>query len=655
MNRFLRIFFAAWIGFFALAQSVVGQAEEHLGPLARFAILGQDGAWEGRVEGGWYNLFNQSEPGAVQYYRLDLGKVTSGERVVKLNTALVGTGSDTVYSGILLDWISETEYFGFTIGSDGSITVIQRTAEGFNFQAAEEARARLDGSDVLELRETPTTAQLLANGEEVFSIEYAQGFSPSYGIIAVGTGRFAYTGFNVVDTAGQTPFPSPGGGGGGDDPQFPQPGGGGGTTPDNGGGPPPVPGGGGNPPPPVPPVNGGDQPTPQQLYFGKVLMGTTMGVFFHEFAHALIGETGLPATGPEEDTADGFSALLMAAMTEEGDVASEAEREFLEGMSEYAALFWYYSGKMSENGTPVANAWQDEHAPDLNRFRNMFCLIYGSNPNRYEDVAGKVGFTDRTKSRCRTDFDKRSSAWEKILASVSRNLGPDFPGDQPADAPGAQISLVMQPSQLPEGQAVKQLLETDDALRQILDLLGKVFVFPRELKVEFRDCQELNAWYDPQAGAITMCYSLIQYTTQLVLQSEQNSGGGGVSPGPNQVPPPAQPQTGQAQYLVGTWQAEFQANGQTYQARVAYTADGNFQSVSDTPYGQSQVTGRWTATVASDGNSIRLNVTPINWSPEQFCDNNGNCQPNQQQAYSADLQVVDQNTVQVQGVSWKRQ
>jgi Putative metallopeptidase len=655
MRGFLKAILFALVFYFPFAQSVSAQVAEHLGPLANSVKEGRDGAWEARIQDGWFNLLNDTEKGAVQYYYASLAPIGKGERVVKLTTVLRASGSDPAYAGIILDWISETEYFGFAVGSDGSVTVIRRDADGFKFTPADGVAARLDGSDVLELRETATSIALIANGEEIFTIDGPNGFAPAYGIIAVGTGRFAYTGFTITDTAPQTPFPSPGGPAaptGGEAP-FPAPKTGDATPP--GDQPPPIPGA------PAPAPDGGDttQASPQEIYLGKVLMGTTMGVFFHEFAHALIGETGLPATGPEEDTADGFSALLMAAMVEDGDVANEQERDFLQGMTEYASLLWYYSGQMSAQVAPQPGDWQGEHAPDLKRFRNSFCLIYGSNPARYEAVATKVGLEPRTKERCKQEFESRSTAWETILMTVARNLGEDIPGKLPADAPGGKILLSFQPSKLREGQAVQQLLDGTGVMKEVLDFLAKAFVFPRDVRVEFRDCDDVNAWYDPQNSSITMCYSLIQATTQLVLKAEAQPATTPVAqPGtPQQPGPPPVPSGGQsgdpAAFLVGDWQTTLQGQGQTYTAIVRYAPNGRYESVTESPYGVLRVSGTWTAQKAGP-NAITLNASPTDWSPKQLCDNNGQCQANQQAPFSVQVQVVDQNTVTADGASWTR-
>ena len=173
--------------------------------------------------------------------------------------------------------------------------------------------------------------------------------------------------------------------------------------------------------------------TPQQItdsYRAQVLLGTTLGIFWHEFGHALIGETRLPATGPEEDVADGFSAFMLSAAVEESRFAPE-EQEFMAGVVKYSALLWYYvAAQRREAGQE--QPWQDEHAPDLKRFRNAFCIVYGSNPARHADLAAQVGLSERTRRQCLSAHAKRYRAWEAILTTVSRRLGPGSPGRLPA-------------------------------------------------------------------------------------------------------------------------------------------------------------------------------------------------------------------------------
>ncbi len=104
---------------------------------------------------------------------------------------------------------------------------------------------------------------------------------------------------------------------------------------------------------------------PQRM--AEVVMGVTMGVFFHEFAHAMIGELELPATGPEEDTADEFSALVMSLLTQD-----EMDPGSLNAAT-YSSLLWYYWTLEKDRAGQVV-PWHGEHAPDMRRFRHTLGL-----------------------------------------------------------------------------------------------------------------------------------------------------------------------------------------------------------------------------------------------------------------------------------------
>ena len=73
--------------------------------------------------------------------------------------------------------------------------------------------------------------------------------------------------------------------------------------------------------------------------------------------------------------ADGFSAFVLSATVEEGGLAPQ-EQKFFEDVVKYSSLLWYYLGKERER-TGAQSPWQGEHAPDLKRFRNSFCIIAG--------------------------------------------------------------------------------------------------------------------------------------------------------------------------------------------------------------------------------------------------------------------------------------
>ena len=613
---------------------------DNLGPLADVAELGADGAWRAEQQNGWFVLENRDDPSDILYYYLDRSPLRSGERRISLNTIL--RGDKSAAAGLMLDRRGPDNYAAFVVGGDGTVTVMMRTPEGMTPFDPAESHARLDGSDLLEVIETPGEARLILNGEELFTLSNEDGLAPSYGIIAIGSGRFGFDGFEIAESGA---FPPPRDSGDPGDEGFPPP-----RDSDPGTGPAPAPDPQPEPEPePEPEPRTGPPPSAQDIYAAKVLLGTTFGVFFHELGHALIGELNLPATGPEEDAADGFSALLVSEGVKEID--DPKDKEIAEGFAEYSSLVWYYSGLEAQKKGQTA-PWQDEHAPDLKRFRNSFCLIYGSDPQRYADVAQTAGFEARTLDRCLQEYEKRYAAWEAILAMGARNLGPEMPGKHPADAPGGRVKLVMEPSESQVGQVIHQILKETGGMRDIAAELERTFVWPRDLTITFRDCRDVNAWYDPEAGSVTMCYQVIEFFSKIVFRAEGADAGDPATPGEPETPRQPDAQDAMA-FFVGSWRAVVPTAQGSVTFTVSYDRNGRYRLTSSSPMGRIEEQGEWSARPAGEGLVIVEN-RPISWNPAQLCDQYGSCVPNQPQPGSVLVSILGRDTVSVEGVQWSR-
>ena len=217
-------------------------------------------------------------------------------------------------------------------------------------------------------------------------------------------------------------------------------------------------------------------------------------------------------------------------------------------------------------------------------------------------------------------------------------------------AGGGKINLTFKESNDPYGDAVEALLRDTGVMKELVAGLEQMFVWPRDLQVEFRDCQEVNAWYDPQAAKVTMCYSLVKMTSEIVCQSE----GQGVNTGGGQTPG-GQTGGGQldqgGQFLVGLWGTTIQGQGGQEQALAQLSPDGTYQlrrQGGGLVYGEE---GRWQAQLQGQ-NQIQLVQQP---TAAQLCDQNNNCQAQQAQAATITVKVVDQNRISTDGIVWQRQ
>lgn len=365
-------------------------------------------------------------------------------------------------------------------------------------------------------------------------------------------------------------------------------------------------------------------------------MGVTMGVLLHELGHAMIRELELPATGPEEDTVDEFSAVAMSMAA-----AGETDRLLINTAKYWSLLWWHMAQKNEREGQFFP--WHGEHAPDLRRFRHTFCVLFGANPTAYDRLADSVGVDQNFKRRCAADYGRKKRAWESILELRARNLGPGSPGVYPATTPGGRIDLVVHDSANKYAPFAKLLVS--EGLVQLTDLLSQTLVWPRDLLVEFRDCGEINAYYHPD-GIVTMCYEYIRYASQIVLQAE------GIAAMPSQ-------RGSIMSFVQGTWSARVLAASHPLDVTITYNPDQTYLieevwvPAGLQPGGlAARIEGTWAAVEGDAANQLFIHRQPEQWLPQESCYYTMAACGSETQAYPA--QIIDQNAIYVDGIVWLR-
>jgi hypothetical protein len=139
---------------------------------------------------------------------------------------------------------------------------------------------------------------------------------------------------------------------------------------------------------------------------GNAVIGATLFSFYHETGHGLIHLLDLPAVGREEDSVDQLATLTLISMGDEG-VA----------MAESGAYWFQLQAQHGQHDTPF---W-DEHGFDGQRFYNIMCLIYGSNPDKYAKFVSSGTLPKERAARCPEEYAKIDKAWEKLLSPYVTN------------------------------------------------------------------------------------------------------------------------------------------------------------------------------------------------------------------------------------------
>ena len=104
-------------------------------------------------------------------------------------------------------------------------------------------------------------------------------------------------------------------------------------------------------------------------------------VFWHEMGHAFIDIYELPITGLEENVADQFAALMLLYYYDETTGDYSLGQSMVDNVGTWFYNSDYYQTNYDQNYFP---AYWGLHALDMQRFYNVSCYAYGSNP--YSDA-----------------------------------------------------------------------------------------------------------------------------------------------------------------------------------------------------------------------------------------------------------------------------
>ncbi len=143
---------------------------------------------------------------------------------------------------------------------------------------------------------------------------------------------------------------------------------------------------------------------------GEAVAGATLFTLFHELGHALIDLWDLPATGREEDAVDQLATIILLEGGEDGETAA------LNG----ATAFWGEEEEEGEGGDEAAEeedpSFWDEHSLGEQRFYNIVCWSYGSDPEGLSDLVGDEWLPEERAGQCPDEFARMAKAWDTLLS-----------------------------------------------------------------------------------------------------------------------------------------------------------------------------------------------------------------------------------------------
>jgi hypothetical protein len=141
-------------------------------------------------------------------------------------------------------------------------------------------------------------------------------------------------------------------------------------------------------------------------YPRKYLDANLRFIISHETGHALIRMLDIPATGREEDAVDQLATTLMLRFAGK-DESSATVAENLRMASN-----WFLA---RSTGAYNLDAFADEHSLGEQRYFNLQCLLYGSDPVRYVGIVAEGNLTEARAQGCPAESRRVSHAWLRLL------------------------------------------------------------------------------------------------------------------------------------------------------------------------------------------------------------------------------------------------
>jgi len=227
------------------------------------------------------------------------------------------------------------------------------------------------------------------------------------------------------------------------------------------------------------------KPAPQKLDPVKFEFVRTnlVSTFYHELAHALIDIMDLPVYGQEEDAADVFSVVVIDRLFDSADALA---------INSGGAMGFRVDAD-DRMGKGREWDWSDEHGPDMQRYYNIVCLTYGSDPGGRAEFAEKMSLPQERAEYCDGEYTLAKRSWYPVIKRIEGAKTDEHVGFRESARTALQ-------------QRAAAVIEAE------VKLVNDKFNLPRRLRVTVKRCNRgsnMYAFYSSGRHKITVCTNYI--------------------------------------------------------------------------------------------------------------------------------------------------
>ncbi|WP_017306263.1 DUF4344 domain-containing metallopeptidase [Spirulina subsalsa] len=137
-------------------------------------------------------------------------------------------------------------------------------------------------------------------------------------------------------------------------------------------------------------------------YLAQVI-NAALFTFLHELGHALVDILELPITGKEEDVVDEFAAIMLLR-------GGEQEIEAV-----FSAMYQFELDAQEAEELEDEISYWGVHSLDLQRFYNLACFVYGSDPEEYAYFIEHEYLPEERAEVCEEEYARKERSWDILL------------------------------------------------------------------------------------------------------------------------------------------------------------------------------------------------------------------------------------------------
>lgn len=238
-------------------------------------------------------------------------------------------------------------------------------------------------------------------------------------------------------------------------------------------------------------------------------VGNVEFLLVHEIAHFLIDEKDVPIIGPEENAADYIATLALLREAPLDPTQENRALRFLVAAADAFALAWE-AGLTAGAEAPF---WE-RHGLSIQRYYQVACLLYGSDPVAFTRVPQIAGLPDERARSCAGDYAQAEEGIQWLLDTFGRRA---------ADPASALTTIEYEdPPSLVSARVVEELKRIE-LLERIAERLRERFTIEQPLTMAMRRCGKAEAAWLPQSREVVVCYELLDALYLLGLRRDDSS------------------------------------------------------------------------------------------------------------------------------------